>query len=166
MIAIVAIDFGFTIDGGGAAGGAGAVGGGVVVVRNVIVVVVVVVVVVVNMIIWILVMIPSRCLIMIAVIVGRLSSIVMMVIIISMLRSIVLVTITSITVPTVVQSPRRVRSRAEDGAGLGRLAITGTTETRGQAGAHHTMPAVLLPMVDRMMHRRMPMPNLVRGHRR
>ena len=153
-VAIVAIDFGFTIDDIAVIG---AVGGGVMVV----VVGDVVVVVVVDMIgsSWMMV-IPSP-MVVIVIVVG-LAVVIMATSII--FRVVILVTTTVVvTVPTVVQGPRGVGGRAEDGAGLGRLAITGTTETRGQAGAHHTVPpthAVLLPMV-----RRMPMPH--RGpHRR
>ena len=49
-------------------------------------------------------------------------------------------TVAAVVIVTVVESPRGVGGRAEDGAGLGRLAITGTTETRGQAGTHDAVP--------------------------
>ena len=50
----------------------------------------------------------------------------------------------AVVIVTVVEGPRGVGGRAEDGAGLGRLAITGTTETRGQAGTHHPVPTTTL----------------------
>ena len=78
----------------------------------------------------------------------------------SLVMVVILVTVAVVVVT--VEGPRGVRGRAEDGAGLGRLAITGTTETRGQAGTHHAVPAATL-LMRRGRHCCLPTVH-VRGH--